>query len=74
MWWCVGMFCVFDVVFYVGWNVSDCGYCVLFDVFVSDGVVVYGLLMKRYGELIDDGWRCSGMWIYKFVIDVLCCV
>lgn len=62
-----------DAVSYVGRNVSDCGYCASPDASVSDGAVAHGLSTKRYGELIDDGWRRSGTWIYKPAIDVSCC-
>ena len=63
-----------DAVTYCGRHASSCGYCGRAgETSSSDGAVAHALAASTYGELIDDGWRRSGRWLYKPALEASCC-
>ena len=50
-----------------------CGYCGSEDSKVSNGMWTHYLTCEDYQDLIDRGWRRSGKYCYKPVMDVTCC-
>ena len=63
-----------ESVSYCGRQASECGYCAsTSSTSVSDGAVAYSLMTDTYNDLIEDGWRRSGRWIYKPAIGTTCC-
>ena len=49
-----------------------CGYCGSKDGSVSNGMWAHYLTCEDYQDLIDRGWRRSGKYCYKPVMDVTC--
>lgn len=65
---------LYDIVAYCGRQTSECGYCASnASSSVSDGAVAHRLTTKTYNDLIEDGWRRSGRWLYKPAIGTTCC-
>ncbi|XP_062927985.1 arginyl-tRNA--protein transferase 1 isoform X2 [Mobula hypostoma] len=50
-----------------------CGYCGLVDGKISVGMWAHTMTVQDYQDLIDRGWRRSGMYIYKPVMNRTCC-
>ena len=50
-----------------------CGYCKGTDTNVSNGMWAHQLTCEDYQDLIDRGWRRSGKYCYKPVMDRTCC-
>jgi len=51
---------------------SHCGYCGG-EGAVSQGMFVERLLLEDYQALLDRGWRRSGSYVYKPVLEETCC-
>ncbi|XP_072883785.1 arginyl-tRNA--protein transferase 1 isoform X8 [Hemitrygon akajei] len=51
----------------------DCGYCGLADGKASVGMWAHTMTVQDYQDLIDRGWRRSGMYVYKPVLNRTCC-
>ena len=49
-----------------------CGYCGSKDGSVSNGMWAHQMTCEDYQDLIDRGWRRSGKYCYKPVMDVTC--
>lgn len=54
-------------------NGSDCGYCKLKSTKLNHGMWVHRMSCKVYEELLDRGWRRSGSYCYKPVMNETCC-
>uniref|UniRef100_A0A182PVE7 Arginyl-tRNA--protein transferase 1 n=1 Tax=Anopheles epiroticus TaxID=199890 RepID=A0A182PVE7_9DIPT len=64
----------YSVVEYYGNNSKyQCGYCKQSDSCSSYGMWAHKLSCQDYQELIDRGWRRSGCYCYKPMMDVTCC-
>ncbi|XP_050070583.1 arginyl-tRNA--protein transferase 1 [Anopheles maculipalpis] len=64
----------FSVVEYYGENSSyRCGYCKQPNSCYSYGMWAHKLKCEDYQDLIDRGWRRSGCYCYKPMMDVTCC-
>lgn len=64
----------FSVVeFYDKHSNYKCGYCKRSDSCHSYGMWAYKLSCEDYQDLIDRGWRRSGSYCYKPIMDVTCC-
>ncbi|KFB47843.1 AGAP010373-PA-like protein [Anopheles sinensis] len=64
----------FSVVeFYDKHSNYQCGYCKQSDSCHSYGMWAYKLSCEDYQDLIDRGWRRSGSYCYKPIMDVTCC-
>ncbi|XP_035895609.1 arginyl-tRNA--protein transferase 1 isoform X2 [Anopheles stephensi] len=64
----------FSVVEFYGQNSRyACGYCKQSNSCYSNGMWAHRLTCQDYQELIDRGWRRSGCYCYKPVMDVTCC-
>ncbi|XP_058128623.1 arginyl-tRNA--protein transferase 1 isoform X2 [Anopheles ziemanni] len=64
----------FSVVeFYDKRSSYQCGYCKQSDSCHSYGMWAYKLSCEDYQDLIDRGWRRSGCYCYKPIMDVTCC-
>ncbi|CAB3253309.1 unnamed protein product [Arctia plantaginis] len=50
-----------------------CGYCKSPDTNFSHGMWAHTLTVSDYQDLIDRGWRRSGKYCYKPIMDVTCC-
>ncbi|XP_023937280.1 arginyl-tRNA--protein transferase 1 [Bicyclus anynana] len=50
-----------------------CGYCKKPDSNYSHGMWAHTMTVQDYQDLIDRGWRRSGKYCYKPVLDVVCC-
>ncbi|XP_033887058.2 arginyl-tRNA--protein transferase 1 isoform X6 [Acipenser ruthenus] len=50
-----------------------CGYCGCGDGKVSFGMWSHALTVQDYQDLIDRGWRRSGKYIYKPIMNQTCC-
>ncbi|XP_046610401.1 arginyl-tRNA--protein transferase 1 isoform X4 [Neodiprion virginianus] len=50
-----------------------CGYCKSPDTNCSHGMWAYTLKVQDYQDLIDRGWRRSGNYCYKPIMDQTCC-
>ncbi|XP_041124343.1 arginyl-tRNA--protein transferase 1 isoform X3 [Polyodon spathula] len=50
-----------------------CGYCGFDDGKVSFGMWSHALTVQDYQDLIDRGWRRSGKYIYKPIMNQTCC-
>ncbi|ETN62272.1 arginyl-tRNA-protein transferase 1 [Anopheles darlingi] len=50
-----------------------CGYCSQKSSCHSDGMWAHRLSCEDYQDLIDRGWRRSGCYCYKPIMDVTCC-
>lgn len=51
---------------------GHCGYCGG-EGAVSQGMFVERLLLEDYQQLLDRGWRRSGSYVYKPVLEATCC-
>uniref|UniRef100_A0A182SNG7 Arginyl-tRNA--protein transferase 1 n=1 Tax=Anopheles maculatus TaxID=74869 RepID=A0A182SNG7_9DIPT len=64
----------FSVVEYYGENASyQCGYCKQSNSCYSYGMWAHKLTCQDYQDLIDRGWRRSGCYCYKPMMDATCC-
>ncbi|XP_067858366.1 arginyl-tRNA--protein transferase 1 isoform X2 [Heptranchias perlo] len=65
---------MYSIVEYKGLK-SDyrCGYCGSADGKVSTGMWAHGMTVQDYQDLIDRGWRRSGMYVYKPTMNRTCC-
>ncbi|XP_040167222.1 arginyl-tRNA--protein transferase 1 isoform X1 [Anopheles arabiensis] len=64
----------YSVVEYYGENSKyQCGYCKQSSSCSSYGMWAHKLSCQDYQELIDRGWRRSGCYCYKPMMDVTCC-
>uniref|UniRef100_A0A182YE49 Arginyl-tRNA--protein transferase 1 n=1 Tax=Anopheles stephensi TaxID=30069 RepID=A0A182YE49_ANOST len=64
----------FSIVEFYGQNSRyACGYCKQSNSCYSNGMWAHRLTCQDYQELIDRGWRRSGCYCYKPVMDVTCC-
>lgn len=50
-----------------------CGYCGSDDTNISNGMWTHRLTCQDYQDLIERGWRRSGKYCYKPVMDKTCC-
>ncbi|KAL5010842.1 hypothetical protein ScPMuIL_013147 [Solemya velum] len=50
-----------------------CGYCGATDTNSSHGMWAHAMTVQDYQDLIDRGWRRSGMYCYKPTMKVTCC-
>lgn len=50
-----------------------CGYCKSEDSNISNGIWAHQMTCQDYKDLIDRGWRRSGKYCYKPVMDCTCC-
>lgn len=50
-----------------------CGYCGSKDSFMTNGMWAHRLAGQDYQDLIDRGWRRSGKYMYKPVMNRTCC-
>lgn len=50
-----------------------CGYCKSEDTSISHGMWSHFLTVEDYQDLIDRGWRRSGKYCYKPIMDKTCC-
>ena len=51
----------------------ECGYCKSENSNISNGMWAHQMTCKDYKDLIDRGWRRSGQYCYKPVMDRTCC-
>uniref|UniRef100_A0A182W893 Arginyl-tRNA--protein transferase 1 n=1 Tax=Anopheles minimus TaxID=112268 RepID=A0A182W893_9DIPT len=64
----------FSIVEYYGENSQyQCGYCKQSNSCSSYGMWAHKLSCQDYQELIDRGWRRSGCYCYKPMMDITCC-
>ncbi|XP_026474942.1 arginyl-tRNA--protein transferase 1 [Ctenocephalides felis] len=63
----------YSVVEYFGKNVSKCGYCKQNEGSKCHGMWTHCLTVQDYQDLIDRGWRRSGKYCYKPIMDESCC-
>ncbi|GIL64545.1 hypothetical protein Vafri_18446 [Volvox africanus] len=56
-----------------GSGCSECGYCRGEDSWVSHGMCTTRLTVYAYQDLIDQGWRRSGRYLYKPDLAKSCC-
>ncbi|XP_075011304.1 arginyl-tRNA--protein transferase 1 isoform X3 [Calonectris borealis] len=62
------------VVEYKGWKEGyPCGYCASERGKVSAGMWAHSMTVQDYQDLIDRGWRRSGKYIYKPIMNQTCC-
>ncbi|CAN0096542.1 unnamed protein product [Lampetra planeri] len=52
---------------------NSCGYCGGETSSVSHGMWAHALTVHDYQDLIDRGWRRSGEYLYKPIMDKTCC-
>ena len=52
---------------------SDCGYCKSQGTNLSHGMWAHCMSCETYENLLNRGWRRSGMYCYKPVMDKTCC-
>ncbi|XP_023248172.1 arginyl-tRNA--protein transferase 1 [Copidosoma floridanum] len=52
---------------------NRCGYCCNPNTSYSHGMSAHSLTVQDYQNLIDRGWRRSGTYCYKPIMDVTCC-
>ncbi|XP_015586969.1 arginyl-tRNA--protein transferase 1 [Cephus cinctus] len=50
-----------------------CGYCKAVNTNLNYGMWAHYLTVQNYQDLIDRGWRRSGSYLYKPVMDQICC-
>eukprot|EP00794_Sanderia_malayensis_P017375 gene17375-19114_t len=50
-----------------------CGYCGQTDTNISHGMWAHKLTCANYEDLLNRGWRRSGKYVYKPLMDQLCC-
>merc|ERR1719295_1932535 len=51
---------------------GPCGYCKGNEA-VSQGMYIDKLTLEDYQDLLDQGWRRSGSYVYKPSMEVTCC-
>ncbi|XP_050450736.1 arginyl-tRNA--protein transferase 1 isoform X5 [Cataglyphis hispanica] len=51
----------------------ECGYCKSPDTNFSHGMWAHSLTVQDYQSLIDRGWRRSGCYCYKPIMNQICC-
>ncbi|KAM7104034.1 arginyl-tRNA--protein transferase 1 isoform 6-T6 [Ciconia maguari] len=62
------------VVEYKGWKEGyRCGYCASERGKVSAGMWAHSMTVQDYQDLIDRGWRRSGKYVYKPIMNQTCC-
>ncbi|XP_067996500.1 arginyl-tRNA--protein transferase 1 isoform X5 [Melanerpes formicivorus] len=62
------------VVEYKGWKEGyRCGYCSSERGKVSAGMWAHSMTVQDYQDLIDRGWRRSGKYVYKPIMNQTCC-
>ncbi|XP_062436410.1 arginyl-tRNA--protein transferase 1 isoform X2 [Rhea pennata] len=62
------------VVEYRGWKEGyPCGYCASAQGKVSAGMWAHSMTVRDYQDLIDRGWRRSGKYVYKPIMNQTCC-
>ncbi|KAH1168170.1 arginyl-tRNA--protein transferase 1 isoform X5 [Mauremys mutica] len=62
------------VVEYSGWKEGyPCGYCASAQGKVSIGMWAHSMTVQDYQDLIDRGWRRSGKYVYKPIMNQTCC-
>ncbi|XP_063243298.1 arginyl-tRNA--protein transferase 1 isoform X2 [Bacillus rossius redtenbacheri] len=61
------------VEFYAEQEGYHCGYCKSDDTNYSHGMWAHTMTVQDYQDLIDRGWRRSGMYCYKPTLDRTCC-
>ncbi|XP_068807654.1 arginyl-tRNA--protein transferase 1 isoform X5 [Struthio camelus] len=62
------------VVEYKGWKEGyRCGYCASPQGKVSAGMWAHSMTVQDYQDLIDRGWRRSGKYVYKPIMNQTCC-
>ncbi|XP_021255937.1 arginyl-tRNA--protein transferase 1 isoform X4 [Numida meleagris] len=62
------------VVEYRGWKEGyRCGYCASAHGKVSAGMWAHSMTVQDYQDLIDRGWRRSGKYVYKPIMNQTCC-
>ena len=54
-------------------QVSDCGYCKMPGSSVTDYLMAYSLRASDYEQMMDLGWRRSGVQVYRPVMEKTCC-
>ncbi|XP_067858370.1 arginyl-tRNA--protein transferase 1 isoform X6 [Heptranchias perlo] len=52
---------------------GKCGYCKGTSSNYSNGMWAHGMTVQDYQDLIDRGWRRSGMYVYKPTMNRTCC-
>ncbi|KAM6391164.1 arginyl-tRNA--protein transferase 1 isoform 4-T4 [Pluvialis apricaria] len=63
-----------SVVEYKGWREGyRCGYCGSERGKVSAGMWAHSMTVQDYQDLIDRGWRRSGKYVYKPIMNQTCC-
>ncbi|GLI61855.1 hypothetical protein VaNZ11_004363 [Volvox africanus] len=62
-----------SIVYDSGSGCSSCGYCRGEDSWVSHGMRTRRLTVYAYQDLIDQGWRRSGSYLYKPDLAKSCC-
>ncbi|XP_039955983.1 arginyl-tRNA--protein transferase 1 isoform X2 [Bactrocera neohumeralis] len=63
----------FTINHYFSKQSSRCGYCKGLKTSVSHGMHSYTMFPQDYQELIDRGWRRSGLYCYKPLNNETCC-
>ncbi|CAC5411644.1 ATE1 [Mytilus coruscus] len=61
------------VEWYGNGNGHRCGYCKSSNGNISDGMWAHALTVQNYQDLIDRGWRRSGKYCYKPLMNKTCC-
>ncbi|XP_043911994.1 arginyl-tRNA--protein transferase 1 isoform X5 [Protopterus annectens] len=61
------------VQYFEGAESHKCGYCKNTVGSVSNGMWAHVLTVEDYQDLIDRGWRRSGMYVYKPIMHKTCC-
>ncbi|CAG2219002.1 ATE1 [Mytilus edulis] len=61
------------VEWYGNGNGHRCGYCKSPNGNISDGMWAHALTVQNYQDLIDRGWRRSGKYCYKPLMNKTCC-
>uniref|UniRef100_UPI00398E9E5B arginyl-tRNA--protein transferase 1 isoform X2 n=1 Tax=Pristiophorus japonicus TaxID=55135 RepID=UPI00398E9E5B len=65
---------MYSIVEYKGFkSYYRCGYCGSDDGKESTGMWAHTMKVEDYQDLIDRGWRRSGMYVYKPTMDRTCC-
>ncbi|XP_075922420.1 arginyl-tRNA--protein transferase 1 isoform X3 [Petromyzon marinus] len=67
----LGMHSVVEYLSHSGGN--SCGYCGGETSSVSHGMWAHALTVHDYQDLVDRGWRRSGEYLYKPIMDKTCC-
>ncbi|KAM9197917.1 LOW QUALITY PROTEIN: arginyl-tRNA--protein transferase 1 [Dugong dugon] len=61
------------VEYFEGEDFCRCGYCKNESGSLSNGMWAHSLTARDYQDLIDRGWRRSGKYVYKPVMNQTCC-